>query len=206
MDLDGQIPLLERDRSGAPVAPGSAGGAVLVPGAAVVAGARGDAWLRVDAGEHERRGGAYCDGLVVLDALRRLPVGVPVPVEWLSPRDAEVLAAAPGWALRRSDQHVVRLLRQPVRVQLVVCSGGPWRALLRRASAFRHLAPAAVALERLPPDWPGVAWEADLAGVGVLLDDGTGPVEALGPPVPSAPRKAAHWRFEERAYRAWIRA
>jgi len=206
VDLDGQIPLLERDRSEAPGAPGSAGGAVLVPGAAAVAGARGDAWLRIDAGEHARRGGASCDDLVVLDALRRLPVGVPVPVEWLSPRDAEVLAAVPGWALRRSDQHVVRLLRQPVHVQLVVCSGGPWRALLRRASTFRHFAPAAVALKRLPPDWPGVAWEADLAGVGVLLDDGTSSVEAMPPPVPSAPRKGAHWRFEERAYRAWFRA
>ena len=206
MDLDGQIPLLVRDPPAAPGASGSAGGAVLVPGAAAVAGARGDAWLRVDAGEHARRGGASCDDLVVLDALGRLPVGVAVPVEWLAPRDAEVLAAAPGWALRRSDRHVVRLLQRPVQVELVVCSGGPWRALLRRASAFRHFAPAAVAVERLPPDWPGVAWEADLAGVGVLLDDGTGPVEALRPAVPSVPRKAAHRRFEERAYKAWLRA
>jgi hypothetical protein len=36
-----------------------------------------------------------------------------------------------------------------------------------------------------------------------LVDDGSGPREAVPAQAPAVPRKAAHWRFEERAYRAW---
>jgi hypothetical protein len=175
----------------------------LVRGGARVAGAHGDAWLRVDAEEHVRRQGNTCEDIVMLAALEALPVGVELPLELLAARQQAVLRAAPGWAVSFADDHVVRLLRSPVHVELVTCRARAWGDAVRRAAAFRHFAPAAVVLDRLPRRWPEQAWQADAAGVGVLVDDGSGPREVVPTRAPTVSRKAVHWRFEERAYRAW---
>lgn len=179
-------------------------GTVHVPGGASVAGARADAWLRVHDAEHmRRRGSSYAD-LPLLDVLGRLPLGVAVPLGGLASRDLEVVLSAPRLAVKLQDGHATRLLRRPVRVALVTCRGTSWRAALQRAASFRHFAPAAVLLDRLPPRWREIVWEADVAGVGVLIGAGREPEEVLPPVVPVGLRKAAHWRFEERAYRSWF--
>lgn len=174
-----------------------------VAGGAVVAGARGDAWLRVAGPEHARRGGRSCTDLALLDVLGRLPLHRPVPTARLTDRERAVLLTAPAWTVESGPAHIERVARPPVTVGLVTCEGGAWRVLLRRAAAFRYFAPAAVLLPRLPARRPETAWEADVAGVGVYVRDGDAIREVLAPVTPGYPRKAAHWRFEERAYRAW---
>lgn len=66
---------------------------------------------------------------------------------------------------------------------------------------------ALLVLEGFRQDLSQVAWEADVLGVGVWLQAGSG-IREIVPPAAWRQQyvKAAGWRFRERAYNCWLSA
>jgi hypothetical protein len=177
--------------------------------AASLAGTRADAVVHVDTGEHARRraaGVTAVTSLPVLGALLTLPVHEEVRLADLSRRHRELVERAGPGAVEIDGRSVTRRLVPAASVPLVVVRRRGWRQALAAAGEFSTLRPTVVLLDREPGDWRSRAWEADLAGVGVLLCQGA-EVETLLRPRSGYPPMAvrpARWRFLEHAYLVWL--
>jgi hypothetical protein len=178
-------------------------------GAVSLAGARADAVVRVDANEHARRraaGVTAVTSLSVLGALLTLPVHEKVRLADLSRRQRKLVERAGPGLVEIDEWSVTRRLVPAASVPLVVVRRLGWRQALAAAAEFSMLLPTVVLLDREPGDWRSRAWEADLAGVGVLLRCGA-EVETLLRPRSDYPPMAvrpARWRLLEYAYLVWL--
>jgi hypothetical protein len=175
---------------------------------AVTAGATGDAVVACDYAEQARRRSAGLGAVTspwLLDALMNLPVGAPVRVEDLSEDVWERVRAAPRGVAEIDGGWVTRLLSPPLTVVGAVVPGTGWRRPLQRAGLFTPFAQRLIVLSKVPPS--RVAWEAEVAGIGVWVS-GDGELTELFPPEPFTRRywKPAGWRFAERAYAASLSA
>jgi hypothetical protein len=185
-------------------------GLAVVPGAARAAGGTGDALVEVDLYEHQRRalaGLAAVTDLGLLARLLRLPHGELVLWEDLGAEDQRRVRSAPDGVVNCSSAGVRRVLVQPAAVPLVLVRSRSWRRGLRTASVFEPFAQRVLILESFGRDLGRLIWEADVLGVGVWLQTGSGTQE-ITPPAPWRQRyiKAAGWRFRERAYQSWLTA
>jgi hypothetical protein len=185
----------------------TSGSLAVIPGGAVTAGAVGDAVITCDRAEQARRRSAglgAVTSLWLLDAIMTLPAGVPVRTADLSEEVWARISAAPRGAVVIDGGWVTRLLRPPLTVVGAVVCGGGWRRSLQRAAQFTPFAQRVLVLDRTPPSH--VAWEAQVAGIGVwTFRDGS--LAEISPPEPFRQRywKPAGWRFAERAYAASLR-
>lgn len=185
-------------------------GAAFVPGAARAAGGTGGALVEVDLPEHRRRVmaglGAVTD-LGLLARLLSLPLGELVRWDDLSPDDQRRFRSARAGVVDCCPAGVRRMLVPAASVPLVLVRSRSWRDGLRAASVFEPFAQRVLILEDFGWDITQLAWEADLLGVGVWLQAGSGTREIV-PPAPWRLRyfKAAGWRFRERAYQGWLKA
>ena len=187
--------------------------AAAVPRAAEVSGGRGDAVVRLDLVEHHRRRaaglGAVTD-LSVLNALMNLPLNAAVPCADLGPSTRTLLDRAPAGCLQwpQGGQQVRRLVRPVARIPLVIVPAKTWRPGLRRAAAFEPFATRVVLLAQAPRRGgvESIAWEADVAGVGLWITIPDGPPQEIVAPQRWVEHyvKPAGWRFTERAYAAWL--
>lgn len=181
--------------------------ALELPGGAHLSGIVGCAYLHIDAREHARRvntGLGAVTGLTALEILLDLPLGYDVPLSSIASAALRRLESLPGVAkVDRSGGVVHRLLTRPVIVVGVSTSLRPgcWRRALVRAATLRPAAPAWIDVEETPSDEQLL--EADLVGVGVR-DIATGWWLVAPAPIEHGPFKGARWRFEERAYSAWL--
>lgn len=180
----------------------------LVAAGAQVAGGVGDALVEVDEQEHNRRVASGLDAVTslgLLDRLLGLPLGEWVRWNDLSSEDAHQLQMAPVGVADQSPQGVRRTLVPPATVALVVVRSSSWRRGLRRASTFEPFAQRVLVLNNPRRDLDSVIWEADVLGVGVWVQAGSGVEEVLAPATwRQRYVKAAGWRFRERAYRSWL--
>jgi hypothetical protein len=165
--------------------------------------------VRVDAGEHARRraaGVTAVTSLPVLGALLSLPVHEKVRLADLSRRQRELVRRAGPGVVDIEGRWVTRRLVPAASAPLVVVRRPGWRQALAAAAEFSTLLPTVVLLDREPGDWRTRAWEADLAGIGVLVCRGA-KVETLLRPRSDYPPMAvrpARWRFLEHAYLVWL--
>lgn len=176
----------------------------VVENGAYAAGARADALVVIDDGEHCRRkeaGLGAVTSLGLLDAAMNLPLDVPVRRDDLSAATLRRLERAPEGVIRFEGEWITRVVRQPLTVVAAVIRGRGWRIAMRRAAAFGPLAQRILFLDSLPAQGDMVLWEARLAGVGVWVL-GDGEVRQVLAPALFQRRyvKAAGWRFAERAY------
>lgn len=187
-------------------------------GGAFLAGGRADALITINHAEADRRtqfGIGPVTNLALLDLFLSMPQGFPIAVSDFSEQQLRLLSTAPAGAIAVEQDTVTRLLDRPVRVDAALARvaspgcdvgrrAGSWRTCLRRAGRFVGVTGAVVVLPesiRVPET---KLWEADVIGVGVW-QEGPGELTELVPPGAYGPArlKAAVWRFEERAFRAW---
>jgi len=177
---------------------------------AQAAGVTADALVTVDGAEHSRRarvGLPHVTSLRLLDTVMDFPLLTPVRMCDVGARSQEVIREAPRGVFVRDDLVVTRLLSPPVTVVAALVLGASWRRVISRASTFAPFCQQVMLLERRPRDVSTLIWEADLAGIGVWIRSGGETVEVLRPSVFNRRRwKAAGWRFQERAYAAWLRS
>lgn len=178
----------------------------LIPGGAIGAGMQADALCVLDDGEHLRRqrvGVGAVTSLTVLDAVMNLPLEVPVRCTDIATEVLSRLERADRALVIVDGEWVTRVGRPPLTVLGVLVPGPSWRSALLRAVAFGPLSQRIVVLDRAPESIDMLLWEAELAGVGVWLEDQDSAIELLQPePFRLRYLKAATWRFSERAYRA----
>lgn len=183
-------------------------GLVLVPGGVAAGGIAGDALIRVDTGEHERRAEAGLGALSreAVSAMFSLPQGGWVPWEDLDPALFRRFEDYPDGILDRSEHGVCRLVVPPVAVSLAVVSGFPFGRGLREASMFAGYCRRVLLLDQNRRVPKGRLWEADFWGIGIWRRTGDGIVE-LVPPTPWRQHlfTPAGWWFRERAYDSWLR-
>jgi len=179
----------------------------VIPGGAVTVGAVGDAVVARDHEEQARRrraGLGAVTSLWLLDALMTLPVGAPVRTADLSEDVWSRISAAPRGVVSVDGEWVTRLLRPPLTVVGAVVCGRGWRRPLQQAGQFTPFAQRVLVLDKTPP--PHLAWEAQVAGIGVwTFRDGK--LAELCAPEPFRQRywKPVGWRFAERAYAAALK-
>jgi len=189
-----------------PVAPHDLDGRSLhlVPGAAVAAGIRSDAIVRLCASEAERRsvvGLGSVGSLVSLDALLSLPWQYAVRLEDLGEPVVRVLRELPPGCVTFDDATAKREIQVPATVVAAVVRGQRWRAAFRRAASFSAFTQRIVVLP-VPPTQSALL-EAQLAGVGIWTEAGGILEEHLAPEVFKPMYfKAAGWRFAENAFHA----
>lgn len=180
----------------------------LVPRAVTTCSITGDALIRPDLTEHERRTavGLGALGLVTVDAMFSLPLGGLIRWGDIDPYLASFLRRLPDGIIERLDRGVCRLAIPPVKVELVVVSGSSWRPGLRRAGSFAPFAQRVLLLDQNHRIPKGGLQEADFWGVGVWQHTADG-IEELVPPAPWRQHyfKPAGWCFRERAYASWLR-
>lgn len=185
-------------------------GVVLVLEAAKVSGGTGDALVDIDKAEHLRRsptGLRAVTDLGLLDRLLALPHRELVRWNDLSAEDTRQFREAPDGVVECSPSGVRRMLTYPVSVPLVLVRSSSWRRGLQRACAFEPFARRVLILEGTHRDLHRLAWEADVLGVGIWVEDGSRIREVLAPaPWRQLYVKAAGWRFRERAYLSWLNA
>lgn len=174
--------------------------------AVTTCGITGDALIRVDMAEHERRTAVGLRALscVTVDAMFSLPLGCLIRWDDMDPHLARFLRRLPHGIVERNEHGVRRLVVPPVKVELVVVSGSSWSPGLRRAGSFAPFARRVMLLgqhRRIPKAGPQ---EADFWGVGVWRRT-TGGIVELVPPAPWRQNyfNPAGWRFRERAYKTW---
>jgi hypothetical protein len=183
--------------------------AVYVSKGAQITGGRGDAFVRVDVGEHERRqscGLGAITQLWMLDVLMNLPLGEPVSISGLDSSEQWTLDRLPGGAVQREGRWVIRLCRPVTEIAAVVVRGQRLQPLLKQAAPFTRVAQRMVVLDSVPENFDEVAWEACYQGTGVWSATSAGVTEHVAAePVQHRYYTAARWRVNERAYRAWLR-
>lgn len=191
----------------------------LVDDGAFLAGGRTDALITLNDAEVQRRAqngdGAVTD-LALLDLFLSMPLGCPIAVSTFTEQQLRLLRLAPGGAITAEAGTVTRLLDRPVQVDAAVAwvrprrdggarRAGSWRSSLRRAGRFVGVTSAVVVFPESARVPATKLWEADVLGVGVWQEGSDGPIELVPPAEFMTPRlKAAIWRFEERAFRAWL--
>ena len=185
--------------------------AVAVPGAGRVIGARADAVVAVEAGEHARRvavGLGAVPDYSTLYALMCLPLNTDVRVVDLGDVVHRLLQKAPPGCVDWLDDRtrVRRRYTPAATAPLVVIRGATWRPALRRAAAFEPFAARVVLLSGAPRHVAGIAWEADVDGTGLWITRPSGEIEEVVAPAPYVEHyvKPAGWRFAEYAYAAWL--
>jgi len=145
--------------------------------------------------------------LPLLRTLLALPAHEPVRRAELSDRQRTLVDRAGAGVTEVTPESVTRLLVPAAAVPLVVVrERRGWRPSLVKAAQFSALLPTVILLDREPQDWPERAWEADLAGVGVIVGRGPDATTLLAPRSGHPPMtvRAARWRFLERAYLTWL--
>jgi hypothetical protein len=190
--------------------PGFVNGQDFVLSGAQVNGGRGDALLRVDAEEHERRVaaglGAITD-LWLLDRLLTLPLCETIQWADLADHDVDLFRRSHSGVVKRSAHGIRRLMVPAVDVSLVVVRQTRWRVGLRAAAAFEPFAQRVLLIPNPPRELSSVLWEADFLGVGIWTGTIDAPEQLLAPgPWKRRYVKGAGWRFAERAYGMWLNA
>ena len=154
--------------------------------------------------------GAYCR-IEQTALLLSLPVGIPVPLDVLSPADQAGARRLPPGAVRIDTTGgqpctVTRLALRPATVHLALVQGPVNARTLARAGAFAPFCARAVLAGRTPHEGARLA-EADFYGIGSAVDTTAGP-EILVPAAPWTLRRhsPAGWLFTEQAYRAAVLA
>lgn len=168
--------------------------------------------FRPDDAEWHRRGqvglGAL-DSSDHLDVLLSLPIGLPVPVVELSPRERRQLAKLPAGAVAICSGDVVRLAVSPLRVELAIVPARGWVKGLELAGRFAPFAARVMWLPRLPEAQDDMRMLARRYGVGVVVGEPDRAQVAVAP-APFVRRRfsAAGWLFTERVFeraaRHWL--
>jgi hypothetical protein len=181
----------------------------LVCRGAQAAGSTAEAIVLVDDHEHGRRvhaGLGAVTSLGLLDVLLDFPLHAPVRMCDVGPRGQATVRLAPSGVFECDDASVTRVLSPPTTVIAALLLGTSWRRMMAEASSFAPFCQQIMLFERAPRALGSLIWEAQVAGIGVWIRDGDHVVEVLHPRIFRRRRwKAAGWRFQERAYAAWLR-
>lgn len=184
------------------------GASTFVIDGARISGGRGDAFVRVDEDEYQRRqasGQPALTQLWMLDVLMNLPLHLPVRTSDLSSDEQWVLDRVPAGALCRDGHWVTRLCRPVADISAVVFWGQRLQLLLKKAAPFTRVAAQMVVLDAEPPNFADIAWQASFQGTGVWCNSSTGGTELVAAqPVRHTYYTAARWHVNEHAYRAWM--
>lgn len=137
----------------------------------------------------------------LLELLLSLPIGMPVPIKDLSPRELRQLAKVPAGAVVRSGTDVVRLAVSPMRVDLAIVPARGWISGLELAGRFAPFAARVMWLPRLPAAQDDMRLQARRYGVGVVVGDPDRAEVVLSPAAFVRRRHtAAGWLFTEQAF------
>lgn len=184
--------------------------AVFVPNAARITGGRADAFVRIDAAEHERRRQEKLKAVTPLwklDLMLNLPFGEPVAVQSLDSDERWTLERMPKGTVQRGEGTVTRVCRPVAEVAAVVASGASLPKLLAQVAPFKRAAQRMVALDAIPDDFDEIGWQAKFHGVGVWALTGSEAVELIAADTFKLRYyTGARWRVSEYAYRAWLDA
>jgi hypothetical protein len=130
-----------------------------------------------------------------------LPVGLPVPLDSLTPRERTRLAKAAPGTVSVSAGHVVREAVAPVVVEMAVVPVSDWLVGLERAGRFAPFCARAMLLRRMPADPQALRERARRFGVGVVLADGEHFQMILAPKPFRRMRHTPYgWQFVEQVY------
>ena len=177
---------------------------------AQAAGSTAEAITLVDDHEHSRRvhaGLGAVTSLGLLDVLLDFPLHAPVRMCDVGSRGQTTVRQAPGGVFEYDDASVTRVLSPPTTVVAALVQGTSWRRMMAEASCFSPFCQQIMLFEHAPRALGSLIWEAQVAGIGVWSRDGDHVVEILRPQIFRRRRwKAAGWRFQERAYAAWLRS
>ncbi|WP_147377946.1 hypothetical protein [Mycobacteroides abscessus] len=181
---------------------------VFVPDGARISGGRGDAFVRIDWAEHERRQQAGLEAITQLwhlDLLMNLPPGEPVAADSLTADEQWCLERIPAGAIERDGRWAIRRCQPVTTVAAVVVWGTQLQKLLKSAAPFARVAQRMVVLDAMPSQFDQIAWEARYHGTGVWVATDSEASELIAPE-PVRPRyyTPARWRVNEYAYRAWL--
>lgn len=173
-----------------------------------ITGGRGDAFVRIDEAEHQRRrqtGLGAITQLWMLDALMNLPLGQPVSVDGLTESEQWVLDRLPAGAAQRDGRWITRVCRPVSEIAAVVMWSPQWQGVLSRIAPFTRVAQRMIVLEQVPSDFEQLAWQARYQGTGVWAATANGATELVrAEPVQHRYFKPARWQVYESAYRAWL--
>ncbi|WP_052619111.1 hypothetical protein [Mycobacteroides abscessus] len=184
--------------------------AVFVPDAARISGGRADAFVRIDAAEHERRCQVRLEAVTPLwklDLMLNLPFGEPVAVQSLNSDELWTLERMPKGTVQRGEGTVTRVCRPVAEVAAVVARGVSLPKLLAQVAPFKRVAQRMLVLDAVPGDFDEIGWQAKFHGVGVWALTGSEAVELIAAdPFKFRYYTGARWRVSEYAYRAWLDA
>lgn len=183
---------------------------VYVAEAARITGGRGDAFVRIDADERERRCASGLGAITqmwMLDVLMNLPLDQPVRVADLDAGEQWALDRIPAAAVRRDGAWVTRLCRPVTEIAAVVVWGRRLEPLLKRTAPFTRVAQRMIVLDQMPADFDQIAWQACFQGTGVWSWTADGAIElVVAEPVWHRYYTPGRWQVNESAYHAWLRA
>ncbi|WP_157631893.1 hypothetical protein [Catelliglobosispora koreensis] len=165
---------------------------------------------RIDAEEMRRRCGVGCSSIQSsdqLETLMSLPIGMPVPVHVLMPREQRRIDRLCKGAVSRIGGDVVREAVRPLRVDLAVVPAKSWRTGLELAGRFAPFAARIMWLPRTPSDQDDMRAAARKFGVGVAVNNLGGRAEMILDPAPHVHRRhtVAAWQFTEQAFEQALR-
>jgi hypothetical protein len=148
------------------------------------------------------------DDSELLQMLFQLPVGMPMPSGCLSQWERKVLRRSPVGAAELTRETVTRLVGPPVRVEFVVVRARDWERGIFSASQYGPFCRRALVLPSLPsaqPDRDGLALEARMFGIGVIIGDQASDGWLVAP-APFRPQRisSGQWLFQERAWAAML--
>ena len=164
---------------------------------------------RVDAAEMHRRCSVGCSSIQSsdqLETLMSLPIGLPVPVHALMPREQRQIDRLCKGAVSRDGDHVIRRAVSPLRVDLAVVPAKTWRSGLELAGRFAPFAARMMWLSRMPADQDDMRAAVRQFGIGVAVDVDGG-AEVILDPAPYVRKRhtAAGWQFIEQVFEQAIR-
>ncbi|WP_079623853.1 hypothetical protein [Mycobacteroides abscessus] len=181
---------------------------IYVPDGARITGGRGDAFVRIDWAEHDRRQQTRLKAITQLwhlDMLMNLPLDEPVAADSLTSDEQWCLDRVPAGAVERHGRWAIRRCKPVTTITAVVLWGSHLQTLLKGVAPFARVAQRMLVLDHVPEKFDQIAWEARYQGVGVWVTTDT-EVSELIAPEPVRPRyyTPARWKANEYAYRAWL--
>lgn len=169
-------------------------------------GVDGLAEAELDVLEHARRwgdgvAGKALAGVDVLDALLRLPEGVPIPISRISQADLTEFEALHGALVYPADGVVLRVCRPAATASLLSIPTDSWRQGMRLAHRFAPYCARRILLEKEPRESDLLVLEASYWGIGVSVA-GDGGERLLVAPGRFSPTRytGAAWWFDECLY------
>jgi hypothetical protein len=165
------------------------------------------AWLTVSVNnaERQRRERVELGALTrldVLDGLLGLPLGLPVPLEALTPHERQLVSHLPDGVVEHRDGRVIRRAEPVVECFFAIVFAQTWSAGLEAALKFASLCARLIVLEAQPTDETGACLEASYYGVGLAVQT-KNDHRMLVPPQPVVHHRvtATGWWFTEETYR-----